>query len=46
MLCQVSKQPHNRRIQLLPKRIVHGPQFQVHQCIVEIGNAASVELIR
>jgi hypothetical protein len=33
------------RIQLQPKRIVHRPQFQIHQRIVEIGNAASVELV-
>ncbi len=45
MLRQVGEQPHNRRIELLAKRIVHGPQFQVHQRIVEVGNAASVELI-
>ena len=32
-------------MELLQKRIMHGPQFQIHQRIVQVGNAASVQLI-
>ena len=45
MLRQVGKQAHDRRIQLQPQRIVHRPQFQIHQRIVQAGHAAPVELI-
>ena len=45
MLGQIGEQPHNGRIELLAQRIVHRPQFQIHQRIVQAGNAAPVQLI-
>src|ERR1035438_8743493 len=45
MLRYVGEETHDAGFQLLAERVVDRPQFQVHQRIVEVGNAAAVEVI-
>ena len=45
MLCQIGEKADDSRIKLKTQSIVHRPQFQVLERVVQIGNAASIELI-
>ncbi len=45
MLGEIGEMPHECRIEELAQRIVHGPQLEIDELVVEIGNAAAVEPI-
>ena len=46
LLGDIGEMPHQAGIQELPQRIVNGLQLQIHQLVVEVGNAAPVEPVR